>query len=379
MGHCIRWSFRQQIDWFRRQFAQHAGLPFSGVLPAQVVATALQSLGVRLRDAFTSAEGGDLLNIFVQEGNALFDLPAIVIAIIVIANAALGFFQESSAANAVAALAVMTAANSTVLRDGVTMEIDAEQLVPGDVVVADGAFEWDDLGSWTALARHLKSDPEGNCAVADFIHVDGARNLIFDARTRNRTPIAVVGLRDAILVQTDDAVLYCLRAEDGLPVDLLLADAPVDQAPVVESPPSPEWEPIPRPAPAHFVVEAAARPEAESGHEGEQRRDGEACKEQRAGPRDGCVQLGVHLGDRLLDEHVPAHRRDGGVDCHRARPPAAAGGGVTAAGLAYSVLVAILPTLLILVSILGFMVSDPAERDRILARSTTPTIVPARS
>ena len=44
-----------------------------------------------------------------------------------------------------------------------------------------------------------------------------------------------------------------------------------------------------------------------------------------------------------------------------------AGGGVTAAGLAYSVLVAILPTLLILVSLLGFLVSDPAERDRIIA------------
>ena len=41
-----------------------------------------------------------------------------------------------------------------------------------NVIVADGAFEWDDLGSWTALARHLKADPEGNCAVADFIHVD---------------------------------------------------------------------------------------------------------------------------------------------------------------------------------------------------------------
>ena len=44
----------------------------------------------------------------------------------------------------------------------------------------------------------------------------------------------------------------------------------------------------------------------------------------------------------------------------------AAGGGVTAAGFAYSVLVAILPTLLILVGILGLMVSDPAEQDRIL-------------
>ena len=46
MSDCTRWSFRQQIDWFRRQFAQHAGLPYCEVLPAAVVATALQSLGV---------------------------------------------------------------------------------------------------------------------------------------------------------------------------------------------------------------------------------------------------------------------------------------------------------------------------------------------
>jgi mannose-1-phosphate guanylyltransferase len=83
-----------------------------------------------------------------------------------------------------------------------------------NVIVADGAFEWDDLGSWTALARHLKSDPEGNCAEADFIHVDAARNIIFDARTRDfRTPIAVVGLRDSILVQTDDAVLVAHKSQ----------------------------------------------------------------------------------------------------------------------------------------------------------------------
>jgi hypothetical protein len=46
VNHCTRWSFRQQIDWFRRQFAQQAGLPFSEVLPAAVVVTALQSLGL---------------------------------------------------------------------------------------------------------------------------------------------------------------------------------------------------------------------------------------------------------------------------------------------------------------------------------------------
>jgi len=98
-----------------------------------------------------------------------------------------------------------------------------------NVIVADGAFEWDDLGSWTALGRHLKADPEGNCAVADFIHVDGARNIIFDARTKDRrTPIAVVGLRDAILVQTDDATLLAHKSQAQKVKELVkrLADEP---------------------------------------------------------------------------------------------------------------------------------------------------------
>jgi mannose-1-phosphate guanylyltransferase len=82
-----------------------------------------------------------------------------------------------------------------------------------NVVMAEGNFEWDDLGSWTALARHLKSDPEGNCAVGDFIHVDAARNIVFDARTKNRTPIAIVGLRDSILVQTDDATMVAHKSQ----------------------------------------------------------------------------------------------------------------------------------------------------------------------
>jgi mannose-1-phosphate guanylyltransferase len=83
-----------------------------------------------------------------------------------------------------------------------------------NVVVADGDFQWDDLGSWTALGRHLKPDAEGNCAQADFIHVDAARNIIFDARSKSRrTPIAVVGLRDSILVQTDDAVLLAHKSQ----------------------------------------------------------------------------------------------------------------------------------------------------------------------
>ena len=82
-----------------------------------------------------------------------------------------------------------------------------------NVICADGAFEWDDLGAWPAIARHIKQDAEGNAAVGDFIHVDAARNIIYDARTKNKTPICVVGLRDSILVQTDDAVLLAHKSQ----------------------------------------------------------------------------------------------------------------------------------------------------------------------
>ena len=83
-----------------------------------------------------------------------------------------------------------------------------------NVLVADGDFEWDDLGAWPAMARHLESDPEGNCFEADFIHVDAARNVIFDTRAKkNRTTIAVVGLRDCVIVQTDDTTLVAHKRQ----------------------------------------------------------------------------------------------------------------------------------------------------------------------
>ncbi len=81
-----------------------------------------------------------------------------------------------------------------------------------NVAVAAGDFRWDDLGAWTALTRHLEPDAAGNCAVGDFVHVDSKRNIIFDARSK-RTPIALVGLKDAIVVQTDDAALVAAKSQ----------------------------------------------------------------------------------------------------------------------------------------------------------------------
>jgi mannose-1-phosphate guanylyltransferase len=82
-----------------------------------------------------------------------------------------------------------------------------------NVVVADGTFAWDDVGSWDALGRHLKTDAGGNCVVGELVQVDGAGNVIYDARTRGRTPVAVVGQRDTILVLTDDVTLMAGKGE----------------------------------------------------------------------------------------------------------------------------------------------------------------------
>ncbi|PAW81181.1 MAG: mannose-1-phosphate guanyltransferase [Pedosphaera sp. Tous-C6FEB] len=91
-----------------------------------------------------------------------------------------------------------------------------------NVVVADGSFAWDDLGSWNALAHHVKPDAEGNCAVADFLHVDAARNIIYDARSKAlRTPICIVGLRDSIIVQADDATLVAHKSQSQKIKDLV--------------------------------------------------------------------------------------------------------------------------------------------------------------
>jgi mannose-1-phosphate guanylyltransferase len=82
-----------------------------------------------------------------------------------------------------------------------------------NIACADGDFGWDDLGSWPALARHLKPDADGNCVVGDLVQIDSANNVVFDARTRNRAPIALVGISEMIVVQTDDATLVAHKSE----------------------------------------------------------------------------------------------------------------------------------------------------------------------
>lgn len=59
---------------------------------------------------------------------------AIVIMAVVILNSLIGYFQETSAANALAKIQEMMAQHATVYRDGQRQDVDAADLVVGDVV-----------------------------------------------------------------------------------------------------------------------------------------------------------------------------------------------------------------------------------------------------
>ncbi len=62
---------------------------------------------------------------------------AVVILVVIVLNAALGFYQEHRAESTVAALKHMLARHARVRRSGTVMQVAAESLVPGDIVLLE--------------------------------------------------------------------------------------------------------------------------------------------------------------------------------------------------------------------------------------------------
>jgi mannose-1-phosphate guanylyltransferase len=75
------------------------------------------------------------------------------------------------------------------------------------VMMAEARFDWDDLGSWTALPTHMSQDKQGNTFRGMVRTFDSHNNIaIADKRV-----IALCGVRDLIVVETEDAILVCHR------------------------------------------------------------------------------------------------------------------------------------------------------------------------
>ncbi len=78
----------------------------------------------------------------------------------------------------------------------------------GTVLMVEATFDWDDVGGWPAIAAYLKQDAHGNAANRAIATIDATNNLVFSTSPRH---VALLGVSDLLVVQTDDAILVCSR------------------------------------------------------------------------------------------------------------------------------------------------------------------------
>jgi mannose-1-phosphate guanylyltransferase len=80
-----------------------------------------------------------------------------------------------------------------------------EKAAAVETVLAE--YDWDDVGMWTSLPAHLPRDAAGNSHRGSVVAVNAQNNIAIS----NGRVIALVGVKDLVVVETADAVLVCHR------------------------------------------------------------------------------------------------------------------------------------------------------------------------
>jgi len=84
---------------------------------------------------------------------------------------------------------------------GVMERVDNVAVIPMDV-------GWSDVGSWATVAELMPKDAEDNVVVGEHVGIDTTGSLFYSSGRL----IATIGLKDIIVVDTDDAILICPKA-----------------------------------------------------------------------------------------------------------------------------------------------------------------------
>ena len=77
-----------------------------------------------------------------------------------------------------------------------------------DVYVVPGRFDWSDVGDWQAVYDMREKDEHGNTLTGDTLVHDASRCLV---EADDGRFVALVGVHDLAVVDTEDAVLVCHR------------------------------------------------------------------------------------------------------------------------------------------------------------------------
>jgi mannose-1-phosphate guanylyltransferase len=72
-------------------------------------------------------------------------------------------------------------------------------------------FLWDDIGSWSSIARHRKMGKDGNITEGDVIIIDSENNIVLG---EEEEVISIIGVNDLIIVKQVDKLLICPKSRD---------------------------------------------------------------------------------------------------------------------------------------------------------------------
>ena len=78
------------------------------------------------------------------------------------------------------------------------------------VLMLDATFDWDDVGSWLAVAGYLPKDEHDNATNCMVTALHARDNIVFSDQPGT---ISLLGVSDLIVVQTADAPLICHRSD----------------------------------------------------------------------------------------------------------------------------------------------------------------------
>lgn len=79
-----------------------------------------------------------------------------------------------------------------------------------NVAVIPASFGWNDIGSWRALCDLLPADEAGNTVQGKLIAIDTRDCVVHSPRKL----VVTIGLKDLIIVETEDAILVCPKERD---------------------------------------------------------------------------------------------------------------------------------------------------------------------
>jgi mannose-1-phosphate guanylyltransferase len=107
---------------------------------------------------------------------------------------------------------------ATIFEEIPSISIDYALLEKAEgILMAEGNFGWSDVGAWSSLAEIWPKDKEGNAIKGEGLILESKKCLVYNPKKLT----ALVGVKDLIVVETEDALLVSHKGQDQKVKDIL--------------------------------------------------------------------------------------------------------------------------------------------------------------